>query len=212
MKFGEFVRRFGSLPVIDSKMLLAGVSNPASANVQISRWREQGRLIQLKKGIYLLAEPFRKVEVYEPHLAALLQKPSYLSLEKALESHGLIPEAVPVFTSVTTKRPARFETALGSFQYRHIQEALFWGYEAATVRGQTAFLACPEKALLDLIYLNPIHVTPDYLKEMRLQNTEKISARRLFEFAQRFGKKKLTEGARTIQQFLRPDRRKGRKT
>lgn len=208
MNFETLVQNYSDLPVIDSQWLLAGVSNPAAVNVQLTRWRKSGKLMQLKKGLYLLAEPYRKVEIYEPYLASILQRPSYLSLEKALEFHGLIPESVPVFTSVTTKRPARFETAMGCFQYRHVQESLFWGYEAVSVRGQTAFFARPEKALLDLIYLNAIQVTPEYLEEMRFQNVDKISAKTLLSFAQRFGKKKLFQAAQTIQKTLLPSRQR----
>jgi hypothetical protein len=44
------------------------------------------------------------------------------SLQSALAHHGLIPEHVPVVTSVTTGRPQRRENAFGSFQYRHLSD------------------------------------------------------------------------------------------
>ncbi|MCD4780606.1 MAG: hypothetical protein K8S27_08695 [Candidatus Omnitrophica bacterium] len=76
-------------------------------------------------------------------------------MEKVFEFHDLIPEAVNSFTSVIPKRHAYFETLIGRFDYRHIRESLFWGYQSVTLHGQTAFMALPEKALLDFFYLFP---------------------------------------------------------
>ncbi len=202
MKIEEFIKLVNKLPVIDTEILLAGKSNPKFLKVQISRWQKSGKLVQLKRGIYLLAEEYRKVEPYEPYIASILRKPSYISLEKALEYHGLIPESVRVFTSLTTKRPAKFSSALGSFSYRSIKRALFWGYASVTVNKQTGFFASPEKALLDLIYLNGVDVSTEYLIELRLQGLEKISLDKLWAYAQRFKKPKILRAAKLIKKLV----------
>ena len=77
MKWEEFVKVVGDLPIIESEILLVGVSKIESVKVQISRWQKAGNLIQLKRGVYLLSKSFRKVTVYEPYLASVLKKPSY---------------------------------------------------------------------------------------------------------------------------------------
>ena len=202
MKWEEFIKITGKLPAVDTEILLAGRSNPGPLKVQISRWHKAGKLIQVKRGIYLLAEDYRKVEVYEPYVASLLKKPSYISLEKALEYHSLIPEAVRVYTSVTTKRPGRFVSKLGVFDYRHIKSSLFWGYESISVNKQTAFMAEPEKALLDLIYLNGVNISLEYLKELRLQNVEKISLDKLFKYAGNFKSPGILLAAEIIKKYI----------
>ncbi len=186
MKLGDFLKCVRGLPVIDAKNLLAGITNPAAINVQLSRWHKSGKLIKLRNNIYLLAENFRKVDIYEPYIASVLKKPSYISLEKAFEYYGLIPEAVPVYTSVTTKRPGKIITPIGTFDYRHIKNSLFWGYKPVTVNKQLAFIAYPEKALLDFFYLKGLHIDSGYLDEMRLQNLEDVNFERLLKFAERF--------------------------
>ncbi len=186
MKLEEFLKRVRGLPVIDAENLLAGVTNPAPVKVQLSRWCKSGKLIKLKNNIYLLAESFRKVDIYEPYIASVLKKPSYISLQKAFEYHGLIPEGVPVYTCVTTKRPGKIITPIGTFDYRHIKNSLFWGYDSFTVNKQLAFIACPEKALLDFFYLKGLRVDGGYLEEMRLQNFRKINFSRLMEYARKF--------------------------
>ena len=149
MEFGKLLKATEGLPIIESELLCAGCADPGSIKVQISRWQKAGKIIQLKRGVYLLAAPYRKTTLYEPHAAGILKRPSYISLEKALEYYDLIPEAVAVYTCVTPKRPGRFSSEVGSFDYRHIQGSLFWGYDAVTLNQQTAFWALPEKALLD---------------------------------------------------------------
>lgn len=202
MKLEEFLEKVGKLPVIQTELLLAGIPDQRSLKVQISRWQKAGNLIQLRRGIYVLAEPYRRVEVYEFYLASILENPSYVSLEKALEYHGLIPDAVSVYTSVTTKRPGRFVTDMGVFDYRHIKSSLFWGYDSVTVNRQTAFIASPEKALLDLCYFNGVNISEAYLRGLRLQNVKKVSVERLFAYAKKFKKPGILMTAKTIAGYI----------
>jgi predicted transcriptional regulator of viral defense system len=115
MKWEDLIQIAGKLPVVETKILLTGFSHPSSLQVHIGRWEKSGKLIKVKRGVYLLASPYRRIELWEPYLASLLKRPSYLSLEKALEFHGCIPEGVPVYTSVTTKRQATFSSPAGLF-------------------------------------------------------------------------------------------------
>ena len=201
MNWAEFLKTIGKLPVINTENLLAGVFDPAGIEVQISRWNKAGKIVQLKRGIYLLAEPYRKIEVYDPYIAAILKKPSYISMEKALEYHNLIPEAVTVYTSITTKRKGRFVSKAGIFDYSHIKKSLFWGYASVTVNKQTAFIASCEKAILDYFYIKKLNISLDYLYELRLQNVKKINIEKLFEYAQRFEKPKMLYAARMIKEY-----------
>ncbi len=201
MNWAEFLKTIGKLPVINTENLFAGVFDPTGIEVQISRWNKAGKIIQLKRGLYLLAEPYRKIEVYDPYIAAILKKPSYISMEKALEYHDLIPEAVTVYTSITTKRKARFVSEAGIFDYRHIKKSLFWGYESVTVNKQTAFIASCEKAILDYFYIKKLDISLDYLNELRLQNVKKINIEKLFEYARRFKKPKILYAAKIIAEY-----------
>jgi predicted transcriptional regulator of viral defense system len=191
MEFEEFLKKVSKLAVIKAEALYSATANRASIEVQLSRWHKTGKLIQLKRGLYVLSETYRKAEIYGPAVAAVLHRPSYLSLEKAMEFHNLIPEQVAVYTSVTSNRPAIFKTGIGDFKYTHIQKDFFWGYSAVTLNGQTAFVALPEKALLDFFYLRHVPVTGAYIDELRLQNLTDLDESRLMQFAKKMGKPKL---------------------
>jgi len=202
MKFEDFIKKVRHLPLIESEIFLAGESNTAGLKVQFSRWVSAGRLIQLRRGVYMLPEHYRERSQNAFYAANILKKPSYISLEKALEFYGLIPEAVQVYTSVTSKRAGNFRNEVGVFDYRHISTNLFWGYQALKIDGRDVFIARPEKALLDLFYLNAIDVSEAYLDELRLQNTDGINRDQLKADARRFGKKIMVERAQALAEYI----------
>jgi predicted transcriptional regulator of viral defense system len=195
MKYDNFFKKYKHLPIIESVMLFADNPEPESLKVQLSRWVKAGKLIQLKRGVYVFSETYNHVNVSLPYAANILKKPSYISLEKALEMHTLIPEAVKVYTSVTPMRSARFVNPLGVFNYRHIHKQLFWGYDSVAENHQVGFVASPEKALLDLFYVKRLKVTGPFLKGLRLQNMENINCDKLTQFSRRFNKPYMTRYA-----------------
>lgn len=203
MKYEEFIKKVKNLPVIESEVLLAGEPNPLALKVQLSRWVRSGRLIQLRRGVYILPEHYRIKQDCALYAANVLKKPSYISVEKALEFYGLIPEAVQIYTSVTSKRAGYFKNEIGDFDYRHIRAELFWGYRPVRLNGQDIFMASPEKALLDFFYLNSVDVSHAFLDEMRIQNTEMISLDQLTEDARRFGKPVMVKRAETLMNYIR---------
>jgi predicted transcriptional regulator of viral defense system len=188
--------------LFEASMLLAGPDSPAEIRRQLSRWVASGRLLQLRRGLYALAPPFAASPPDPLAVAARLRWPSYVSLESALSYHGVIPEAVPAATSVTTGRPGRLETPLGVFLYRHVKRSLFWGYREIDVGGrQSAYVADPEKALLDLFYLTPGVIRPAFLSELRLA-PEQVDPDRLRQHAERASSRKLARAASLAARLL----------
>lgn len=175
MRFGALLAIVEGEPVFETGFLLAGDVDPADVRRQLSRWVKSGRLQQLRRGLYTVAPPYRTVTPHPFLVANRLVRGSYVSLQSALAFHGLIPEHVPVTTSVTTGRPQRRENALGSFEYHHVGPALLDGYRLERLgAGQEALVATPAKALADLVRLVPGADSPAYLSELRLQDIDRI--------------------------------------
>ncbi len=199
MKWAELLALLQDEPLFHSSLLNAGPESAESIRRSLVRWVESGRLAQLRRGVYLVAQPFRKKEPHPFVVANMLKAASYVSLQSALAHYGCIPEHVPTVTSVTTGRPETLSTAFGSYQYRHLQRRLFFGYRPVSLSDHiTAFLATPEKALLDLIYLSPQGDSLPFLEELRLQNTEVLDLRRLRELAERTGSARLARAAQNL--------------
>lgn len=203
MNIEEFIKGSRNLPVIDTELFLPGLKNPKSFKVQISRWVKSGKVIQLRRGLYLLGEPYRTQETNEFHIASVLHKPSYISLEKALEYYGLIPERVTVMTSVTTKRPCMFETPVGTYDYRHIKSSLWWGYTSTRIGKQISYIATPEKAFLDYIYLRRPELTVEFFVELRLQHLSAISIKKLERDVEKFDNRYIARAVRVFKEYRR---------
>ncbi len=154
-------------------------------------------------GLYALAPTWRKVEPHPFLVANRLQQGSYVSLQSALAFYGVIPEHVPVVTSVGQGRPETLHNPLGGFQFNHLTGTLFFDYSRMEVAArQFAFVASPEKALLDLVYLTPGADSQDYLRELRLQSSEAMDMSTLDELARRSGKAKLVRAARLLESLF----------
>jgi predicted transcriptional regulator of viral defense system len=131
---------------------------------------------------------------------------SYVSSQSALAHYGLIPEYVPVTTSVTTGERRRWDTPLGTYEFRQIKRELFRGYQMVELAGrQRAFVATPEKALLDLVYLTPGADSPDYLVELRLQRLDRLDLETLQREAELFNKPKLRRAAARVADLVRAE-------
>lgn len=202
MKYAELVEKVSGFPFFTVGFLSAG-RDPSKIRLQISRWVKNGKVLRIHKGLYTLAEPYRKVPSHPFCVANQIKEASYVSLQSALSWYGMIPEFVPAVTSVTTGRPHTIETPLGRFEFRHLHKKYFWGYRQIELpHGQGTFVARPEKALLDLVYLTDGGDEPEYLESLRLQHFEQIDRGVLSEYARRFGSPKIKRARDRIESIL----------
>lgn len=169
-------------------------------NYQYDLWQKKGYIIQLKRGVYLFSEYKNKITGFE--LSGSIYEPSYISLESALSHYGLIPEFVPSTTSVSTRNTRQFSNDTGTFYYRHIKSDLFWGYNSITGQYSKYFLAEPEKAIIDYIYLNirsgsiegaidEIRINQDVFEEI-------IDCHKLRTYAKAYASKKTTKAVKYL--------------
>ncbi len=199
MKFSELLSIVGSESVFSSSLLLAGESGADSIRCQLSRWVKAGKLIQLRRSLYMLAIPYRKKEPHPFLLANRMKAASYVSLQSALAYYGLIPEYVPVVTSVTTGRPEAVVMPVGTFSFKHVKKSFFSGYTSLGLTDdESALVAFPEKALLDLVYLTSGGDSFEYLSGLRLQNLDQLNVERLRNYAESTGSAKLCRAVEGI--------------
>lgn len=166
--------------------------DPRFAQQSLSRWKSSGRIVMLAPGRYV----FPGAVVDETDLYAVansMYRPSYVSLESALSSYGLIPETVRIITSVSTRKTRCIDSPVGTFQYRSIRPEFFFGYLPHGGTKHSFLMARPEKAVLDLLYLNPSYHRPDELRELRIapEVFTRLSRKRLDSYCRRFGQASL---------------------
>lgn len=137
---------------VDISMLSRGTPN--SRYSQVKRLLAQKKLLHIRRGLYSLAETMGpRVKPHPFELAQYVYGPSYISLESALNFHGLIPEAVYAITSVCIKRSKVFNTPLGIFSYMRLPlENFYLDVEIVTENNNRFFIAKPWKAICDYIF------------------------------------------------------------
>jgi predicted transcriptional regulator of viral defense system len=207
MKFDSFIEILSGQPFFDLAMVmqLSG-ENRAQVRTQLYRWARAGKLAPLRRGMYALADRYRKAPINPAELANYIYRPSYLSGLWALGFYGLIPEKVATFTSVTPRAPRRFENPLGLFEYRHLKQSAFLGYRVVTILDRKVLLAEPEKALLDLWHLSKGRWTEERMGEMRFQNQDIVDQARLVQYAAVFDSPRLQGAARVWRELAQVDR------
>ena len=196
----------GNEPIFRTGLLLAGDVDPIHVRRQLGRWVKAGKVYQLRRGLYALAPPYQQTKPHPFLISNQLVRPSYVSLHSALAYYGLIPEYVPLTTSITSDRPQELSTPLGNYQFQRVRTDRFFAFNLEDLgEGQSAFLAEPVKALLDLVYLRPEGEDISYLRSLRLQNLEGIDQNRLDEIAQQFSSPKIVRAAENIIQVMGED-------
>jgi predicted transcriptional regulator of viral defense system len=206
MKWESLLETVADNPIFSTAQMLSKNEPAQQVRLQLSHWVKDGLLVQLHRGLYALAPSVREASWHPFLIANQLQPGSYVSVQSALSFYGMIPEYVPVTTSVGTGRQETLRNSLGSFWFRHIAEKMLCGYSQIEVMPKRYILmASPEKALLDLIYLTPRADCVEYLSELRLQNAEVISFPKLIDLAHRIGKPKLIRAAQLVEPLYKDE-------
>jgi predicted transcriptional regulator of viral defense system len=197
MKYEDLTAMLGEQGFFDlaSVIQLMG-GRRKSICMQLSRWCRSGKLISLRRGMYAFPEVGTAVSINPAMLANRLYSPSYISTYWALGFYSMIPEKVVTYTSVTQRVTRSFSNSLGRFQYRSIKEAAFFGYKLLEIGEDKVLIAEPEKALLDLLYLESGDWNAARMTEMRFQNMEVVDWSRLHVYAERFQSPRLVKAAK----------------
>ena len=148
-----------------------------SAKVSACRYAGQGILIRIKRNIYMLRENWNRMDRTEKfQIANLIQVPSYVSLMSAMDYYQITTQLQQDFIeSIAVKRTKEMEIEKNTFNYSKIKQELYFGF----VKEKDFFIATPEKAFLDAIYLMSLgryslDLTSIDFKKLNTDNLEKI--------------------------------------
>lgn len=114
-------------------------------NTVINRLIRAHTIYRIARGLYALADTGLDTE----KIATIVYCPSYISFESALAKYGIINQGPAILTLATTKHSKRLRLGPIECEYRKIKPDLFFGFNL--IAG--TYLAEPEKAVLDTLYL-----------------------------------------------------------
>lgn len=149
------LRKYGNMPVTSATLALEfpDICKPGQKLGMLER---NGDIIRLRRGLYVCSESITGKPLSLELIANRLLTPSYVSMSTALRYYGLIPEAVYVCQSMTTKESREYKTPLARFTFTSMKKDVFnIGIRNIEENGYAFLIATPEKALCDLIANTP---------------------------------------------------------
>ncbi len=129
---------------------------------RLSTMDEGGLVRRLRHGLWALdseVAPF----VVAPFLTAPF--PAYVSFWSALSDHQMIEQIPRQISVASLDRARRITTSLGIYEIHHLAPELFGGYEGSEESG---YLATPEKALFDAVYVRAASGSRAFFPELSL--------------------------------------------
>jgi len=127
--------------------MLLGETNFDVLNKKLNYYVSSGRLQNPRKGLYCKPN-------YNPQeLACRIFAPAYISLEYVLQRAGVVFQYDSRFT-VISYISREVEIDNNTFTFRKIKNELLISQQGIEQQGNTVTIATPERAFLDMLYLN----------------------------------------------------------
>lgn len=164
-------------------MLLWGEATSDAARVRINYYAKSGDLYRIRRGIYAKDKSYNKLE-----LATKIFTPSYVSFETVLGQAGVTFQHYnQIFVASYTKREI---TADGQvYSYKRIKDAILTN-PAGIENKDNYSIATPERAFLDVVYLN---------KDYHFDNLSALNWDKVFEIIPIYGGNKRME--KTVRKY-----------
>lgn len=140
------------------------------AKVYLSRLVEKGLAKKILRGRISFVND-------EYVIASQLLEPCYISLSSALLFHEMIQQVPRDIECVSPKNSRRYIEH--GVVYHKIHPSLFYGYEKYSKSNSYIFVADPEKAVIDGVYLNllPANILDDILNKLDKGKLKKYISR-----------------------------------
>lgn len=159
--YGELLRL--ERPIIATREAATRLALSVSRASHLLRSLEEAGLARrLRHGLWAIhpdVDPFSVA----PYLTAPF--PAYVSFWSALARHDMIEQIPRQIFVASLDRTRRISTSIGTYSIHHLVPELFDGYRGAE---ETGYLATPEKALFDTIYLRAPSGARIFLPELSL--------------------------------------------
>ncbi|MFI4978161.1 MAG: hypothetical protein ACHQC8_05760 [Solirubrobacterales bacterium] len=159
--YGELLRI--GRPIVLTREAATRLHASVSATSHVLRSMEQAGLVRrLRTGLWTLqgdVDPF----IVAPYLTAPF--PAYVSFWSALARHDMIEQIPREISIASLDRTRHVKTTIGTYSIHHLAPELFDGYSGSEESG---YLAIPEKALFDTVYIRAARAVRVYFPELSL--------------------------------------------
>jgi predicted transcriptional regulator of viral defense system len=171
-------------PILETREVAVRLGTSVSRASHLLRSLEESGLIRrLRRGLWAInvdVDPY----AVPPYLTAPL--PAYVSFWSALAWHDMIEQIPRRIFVASLDRTKRVTTSMATYSIHHLVPELFGGYSGTEENG---YMARPEKALFDTVYLRSSQGGRVLLPELELP--EGFVRERLEDWVSRVGRPRL---------------------
>lgn len=187
-------------PVVETREAATRLRTSSSNAIHMLRSAERAGLVrQLRHGLWAI-DPNVDPIVVAAYLT--VPYPAYISLWSALARHDMIEQIPRQIYVASLDRTREISTSIGDYSIHHLAPELFGGF---TGDPSTGYIASPEKALFDSVYIRVPRGGRAYFPEITLPEgfqhaeleawTRKISSARMRTLVSRGLQQVLTQSA-----------------
>jgi predicted transcriptional regulator of viral defense system len=159
--YGELLRI--GRPIVQTREAATRLqASTSSASHLLRSMEEAGLARRLRQGLWTLQpeiDPF----TLAPYLTAPF--PAYISFWSALHRHDMIEQIPRQISVASLDRTRHLSTTIGTYSIHHLASELFDGYSGTEDGG---YLATPEKALFDTVYIRAARGALSFFPELSL--------------------------------------------
>lgn len=143
----QLLRSKSTIFTIKDVALLWGTTNAQLVRKKLHRYVNAGKLVSVRRGIYAKDKDFENYE-----LATKIFTPAYISLETVLAKAGIVFQFYSqIFVASYLTREVTI--AHQTYTFKKIKDSILTNQIGIEVK-QNYFIATPERAFLDILYLN----------------------------------------------------------
>lgn len=149
----------------------------SSARVAAARLVKRGLIVRAKRDVYIITDKWHYMAKEAKFaIANLIQVPSYISLMTALDYYGITTQVQRDFIeSVAVRRTKESEVKGTVFMFTKIDKKLYFGF----VKKEGFFIASPEKAFMDALYLSSLKRYSFDMTSIDLDKFDKKAVKRI---------------------------------
>jgi predicted transcriptional regulator of viral defense system len=149
---------------------------------------KNGWLIRIKRGLYAISNLSSRGSLsLSPYVAAnLMVSESYVSFESALQQYGMFDQLTGKTISVSLIQYKSVQLSGMKYSFVKTKPEYYFGWQEAQVGSQTARIATPEKALVDMVNFHKSQYAIDLVIEKLLDYKTELDFTRLADYLSKF--------------------------
>ncbi|MEO8402201.1 MAG: type IV toxin-antitoxin system AbiEi family antitoxin [Gammaproteobacteria bacterium] len=144
---------YNTITIEEAAIILRMPKNEAAK--LMSRWVEQGRIVRIKRGLYLSIKPEeRTLSVRDSWvIATKIYSPCYIGALSAAEHWGLTNQKFSGIQVLSTQKPRNRNLSINNipFSIRTISQHAMFGLESITHQQEDVFVSNPSRTIIDFL-------------------------------------------------------------